>query len=189
MRLMQLGAGFDGNAVSTFLNRTIFSITGSELPAEYIDILVLRSAGIVADRGLLALLAGTIVMCAFRITRSWIPLAYVGLFSFLVFIFGDIPFGGLYFNGDVLFALFSGGTIAAAFILMPDPATGAKSQIGILISTLCAALLTWVFRYCAFEIYGAFFAVALVNSFIPLLRFFESRIFYTRKNKIQGGMS
>jgi electron transport complex protein RnfD len=193
MALIQSAAGHSvlggagSNAVSSFLNKTVFSLTGSELPAEYIDLLALRSAGIIADRGLLLLLAGTIVMCAFKITRSWIPLAYVGFFGFLVYIFGDLPFGGLYGNGDVLLALFSGGTVAAAFILIVDPATGAKSQIGMLISTLCAALLTWVFRYCAFEIYGAFFAVALVNSFTPLLGFFERRFFYNRK--ITGGSS
>jgi len=174
-------------SVSAFLNNTVFSLTGSELPAEYIDLLISRSPGIIADRGLLALLAGTIIITAFRITRSWIPFAYLGLFSCLVFVFGDLPFEGQLFGGDLLFALFSGGTIAAAFLLVSEPATGAKSQLGMLAASFCAAFLTWVFRYSYFEVYGAFFAVALVNSLTPLLRFLEVGLFYSRNIKTQGG--
>jgi len=174
-------------SVSAFLNKTVFSLSGSELPAEYLDLLFSRSPGIIADRGLLALLAGTIIITAFKITRSWIPLAYTAFFGLLVYVFGDLPFEGVLFKGDLLFSLFSGGTIAAAFILMPDPASGARSQIGILAAALCAAFLTWLFRYCHFEIYGAFFAVALVNAFTPLLRLLEGRFFYSRKIKTQGG--
>ena len=175
-----IGTALDG-IVRNFLNDSVFSISGSELPAGYIDLLILRSPGIIADRGLLALLVGTIIIGAFRISRPWIPIAYVGFFSLLVLAFGDLPFEGMLFKGDLLMALFSGGTVAAAFILVSDPATGAKSGIGILAGTLCAALLTWVFRYSHFEAYGAFFAIALVNSFTPLLRFCESKFFYSRK--------
>ena len=190
MKLLLMNAepastALDG-AVSSFLNRTIFSLTGSELPSGYIDLLIQRAPGIIADRGLLALLAGTIIITAFKITRSWIPLAYLGFYSLLVFVFGDLQFEGFFFRGDLLFSLFSGGVIAAAFILIAEPATGAKSQIGMLIAALCAALLSWIFRYNCFEVYGAFFAVALVNSFTPLLRFFEIRLFYFRKTKIPG---
>ena len=175
-------------SVSSFLNSTIFAWTGAELPAGYIGLLVSRSSGIIADRGLLALLCGTIIITAFKITRSWIPLAYLGFYGLLVFVNGDLPFEGLYFNGDILFSLLSGGTIAAAFILISDPATGAKTQIGILFGALCAALLTWIFRYIHFEIYGAFFAVALVNSWTVLFRFIEGRLFYSKKTKIRGGL-
>jgi electron transport complex protein RnfD len=96
------------NTVSSFLNRTVFSIFGSELPFGYIDLLIPRSPGIIADRGLLALLAGTVIISAYRIARSWIPLVYMGFYGVLVFVFGDLQFMGDYFRGDLLFALLSG---------------------------------------------------------------------------------
>ena len=182
MKLMAMRSSLD-SAVSSFLNSTVFSATGSELPAGYIDLLIFRQPGIIADRGLLALLAGTILISAFKITRSWIPLAYLAFYGFLVFIFGSLPFEGVFFKGDILLALFSGGTMAAAFILVSDPATGAKSQAGILFAVLCAALLSWIFRYIHFEVYGAFFAVALINSFTPMFRYFENLLFYSHKAK------
>ncbi|MDR2134411.1 MAG: RnfABCDGE type electron transport complex subunit D [Treponema sp.] len=184
------GAGdFSGGAldarVSAFLNDTVFSFFGAELPSGYIDLLVSGGApGIIADRGILALLLGTLVITALEVSRSWIPAAYLGLFGILVRVFGDLPFEGLLFNGDVLFAFFSGATLAAAFILMADPVTSAKSRAGILFTVLLGAFLSWVFRYRGLEFYGAFFAAALVNALTPLIRSFEGKWFYSRKQRV-----
>jgi electron transport complex protein RnfD len=185
------GAGnFSGNAgsldmtISSFLNNTFFSFFGAELPPGYIDLLVSGGApGIIADRGILALLLGTIVITALQVSRSWIPAAYLGLFGILVRIFGDLPFEGLLFNGDVLFAFFSGATLIAAFVLMAEPVTGAKSKAGILFTVLLGAFLSWVFRYKGLEFYGAFFAAALVNALTPAIRSFEGKWFYSRKER------
>jgi electron transport complex protein RnfD len=172
------------SSVSSFLNNTVFSFMGAELPAGYIDLLVSNNPGIIADRGLLALLAGTLIISASQVSRSWIPAAYLGLFGLLTWIFGDLPFSGFLWNGDVLFALFSGGTIAAAFILAAEPATGAKSKPGILCASLLGAFLSWLFRFRGFEFYGAFFAAALVNGLTPLIRLMEASLFYSQKRRL-----
>ena len=188
MKLLQLngvGTSLD-SIVSTFLNNRIFSIVGAQLPSGYIDLLISRSPGIIADRGLLALLAGTIIITAFRINRSWIPLAFLGIFGILVYSFGDLPFNNTFRGGDVLFALFSGGTITGAFILSSDPVTGAKSSAGVLAGVILSGFLSWIFRYCGYETYGVFYAIALVNALTPVLRFFEGRFFYSHRLKIRG---
>jgi electron transport complex protein RnfD len=165
-------------AVRGFFNSRIFSAAGAELPPGYIDLLVSRSPGIIADRGLLALLAGTIVIAAFQARRAWIPAVFLGVFGVLVRAFGALPYGGLPGQGDVLFAFFSGGTFAAAFLLAADPATGAKSNAGVLAAVILAGILAWFFRCRGLEPYGAFFAVALVNALSPLIRSLERRLFY-----------
>ncbi|GHV80135.1 hypothetical protein AGMMS49944_19260 [Spirochaetia bacterium] len=154
---------------TSLLNRTIFSLTGSELPGGYINLLAYSGPGIIADRGLLALLFGTIIMTAGQASRFWIPLAYLGMYSLLVRFFG---------GGDILFGLFSGGTLAAAFILMADPSTGPKSSPGMVIAALLGGALSFVFRYAGHEPYGAFFAVALLNAFSPLFRYVETRFLF-----------
>lgn len=193
MRLLQaseaaaaFGTALDGS-VSGFLNNMFFSLVKAELPQGYVDLLISRFPGIIADRGLLALLVGTVIITAFGIGRSWLPVAYLGTFGVFVYIFGDLPFGGLLFDGDVLFALFSGGTIVAAFMLAAYPVSGAKSFAGVLAGAVTGGFLSWVFRYAGFEIYGAFFAIALVNALNPVLRFLEARIFFSQKPKTQGG--
>jgi electron transport complex protein RnfD len=170
-------SALDGT-IRTFFNTRIFSIAGAELPPGYIDLLVPRTPGIIADRGLLALLLGTIVITVFRSVRAWIPVLYLGVFALLVRIFGALPFGGPPGGGDVLFGLFSGGTCAAAFLLAADPATGAKSNAGTAGLVISGALLSWFFRYQGLDPYGAFLALVLMNAFTPLVRSFEARCFY-----------
>jgi electron transport complex protein RnfD len=167
--------------VRDFFNSRIFSLAGVELPAGYIDLLVSRSPGIIADRGLLALLAGTIVIAASQASRAWIPAVFLGVFGVLIRAFGVLPYGGLPGQGDILFAFFSGGTFAAAFLLAADPATGAKSNAGVLAAVILAAILAWFFRCQGLEPYGAFFAVALVNALCPLIRSLERRFFYVSR--------
>jgi Na+-translocating ferredoxin:NAD+ oxidoreductase subunit D len=167
-----------GDALRSLLNRTIFSIPGVELPAGYLNLFTSRFPGIIADRGVFALLLGTIIMTASQVTRSWIPAVYLAVFGILVRFAGALPFGSGYWNGDVIFALCSGGTLVAAFFLAADPATGAKSNIGIFFATLAAGCIAFVFRWFGNEPYGAISTVVVLNAMLPMFRVLESRQLY-----------
>jgi electron transport complex protein RnfD len=166
--------------IRAFLNARFFSAAGAELPPGYLDFLVSRTPGIIADRGLLALLLGTVIISVSQSGRAWVSAVYLGVFGLLVRIFGALPYGGLAGGGDILFGLFSGGTFAAAFLLAADPATGAKSHAGAAGLAVLGALLTWFFRYQGLDPYGAFLAVALMNAFTPLIRRFEAWCFFRK---------
>jgi electron transport complex protein RnfD len=171
-------------AVRNLLNNTIFSITGAELPGGYIDLFVSSAEGIIADRGLGALLLGAVIITASQVSRSWIPAVYLGAYGVFIRIFGALPFGGNFGGGDILFGFLSGGTMAAAFLLTADPATGAKSVPGVLVVSLLAGILSYLFRYLGAEPYGAFYAVALLNAALPLIRRIESRKFYEKRRPL-----
>jgi electron transport complex protein RnfD len=172
------GGGTGLDTLTSFLNARVFSFTGSELPGAYLDRLFSTDPGIIADRGLCALLLGTIVITAFQANRAWIPAVYLGVYALLVRAFGALAAGGALGDGDILFAFSSGGTIAAAFLLSADPATGAKSDPGMLAAVILGAVLSFLFRYSGGEPYGAFFAIALLNALMPLIRSIEIRQLY-----------
>jgi electron transport complex protein RnfD len=174
-----LVSAFD-TAARSFLNNTVFSLSGAELPGGYMDLLSSPAPGIIADRGLLAFLLGTIIITAARTNRSWIPALYLGIYGIMVRLFGALPYGGGMGNGDLLFGLFSGGTMAGAFILAADPATGAKSNGGIAFAALLGGLLAYLFRYPGGEPYGMISALVLVNGLFPLVRTFEYHALYRR---------
>ncbi|MDR1987174.1 MAG: RnfABCDGE type electron transport complex subunit D [Treponema sp.] len=164
--------------VQSFLNSRLFSIIGIELPDGYIEFFNSSGIGIIADRGVFALLLGTIIITASQISRSWVPAVYLGVYGLLIRLFGALPFGGALGNGDIFFGFFSGGTMVAAFLLIADPATGPKSNWGALLMAAGAGGLTFIFRYHGLEAYGAFVAVGMINALVPLMRDMESRRFY-----------
>jgi electron transport complex protein RnfD len=159
-----------------FLNRNVFSLIGAELPPGYADLFLGGgTGGIIADRGFPALLLGTILLTAVRVNRAWIPGLYLAVYALLVRSFGAFSTGGGFGEGDILYCLCSGGTLVAAFLVICDPVTGAKTPAGMLLTTTLAAVLTFLFRYPGGELYGAFLAAALINALVPLIRSMEHR--------------
>jgi electron transport complex protein RnfD len=168
------------NFLRTFLNNRVFSLTGAELPGAYIDLFNSPLPGIIIDRGLGALLLGTIIITASQVNRVRISVVFLGVYGFLIRLFGALPYGGGVGNGDILFGFFTGGTMAAAFLLIADPVTGPKSKGGGLICAALAGFFAYLFRYPGDEPYGAFFAVALMNALVPLVRNIETRGLYVK---------
>jgi len=167
--------------VRSILNETVFSFLKIELPSGYLDLFASRFPGIIADRGGLMLLAGTIIITAYQVNRAWIPAVFLAVYCLLMRYAGALPFGGSLWNGDILFALFTGGTLAAAFFLAADPATGAKSNIGIFLASAAAGSISFLLRCFGAEPYGAIYAMLFINAVLPLIRIAESRILYAKR--------
>ena len=153
---------------------------GAGFSGGFMDFLTSPYPGIIADRGSLLLLAGTVIIMVSRVNRFWIPLVYLAVFGVLARFAGALPYGGDVWNGDALFAICSGGTLAAAIFLASDPATGAKSNGGILLAAVAGGVLAFLFRFYGGEPYGAFFAAVFVNAMLPLVRNFERHKLYER---------
>ncbi|MDR1468501.1 MAG: RnfABCDGE type electron transport complex subunit D [Spirochaetaceae bacterium] len=172
------GLSANGEAMSEFLNEHVFALFEVRLPPTYVDLFTLPSAGIIADRGIFALIVGSVIIVSCVTFRGWMPFLYLAAYLFLVRIAG---MGVQEADGDMFYALCSGGTLVTAFYLLSDPVTGSKSNAGSVIYVLAAAVLTFVFRFLHMEFYGAFFAIALLNTMLPILRVLERRILYERR--------
>lgn len=180
-------------AISGFLNKVVFSVFHAELPSAYIDLFSLQTPGIIADRAVLALVVVTSLVAAFQISHSWMSIVYLAVYGFLIRLAGCMQTEGLWWSGDILFGFLSGGTLVAAFILIADPSSGARSAAGNAIVAVSAAIFSFAFRFPGGCFYGCFFAVAVVNALTPILCQFERRSFYKRlafhKNGAKGGGS
>jgi len=176
------GSAMD-NSVSGFLNNTILSLFKARLPSGYIELLFPASSGFITDRGLFALLIGTIIITAFGIGRGWVSLVFLAVYGFLIRLAG----GHELWTGDILYGFFSGGTIAAAFILCAEPASGARLKPGILFNVILSAVLSWFFRYKCLDYSGCITALALVNCVTPIVRYLEDKLFLPGKTLINNG--
>ena len=169
-------------SISSFLNNTIFTYTGTALPQGYLALLSPSGPGIIADRGLLFFLLGIVFISATKCFRFWLPAGFLFIYLLLVRIFGALSFGGGFWEGDIIFTLLSGGTLAAAFILVSDPATGPKTTSGYAVYIILAALFTFLFRYPGLDPYGVVTAILLANTLVPLIQKIEN-IYYFEKRK------
>ncbi|MDR0312880.1 MAG: RnfABCDGE type electron transport complex subunit D [Treponema sp.] len=174
-------AGFLENTLLPFLDKTVFSMFKVELPVFYLDIFSSQQPGIIADRGILGLLIGTILIIAFRAGRSWISAVWLLVFVFFTRMSGANGSG--LWEGDMLFSLCTGGTLAAAFILAADPATNSKSNWCILGTAALGGFLAWLFRFPGSEPYGAVYSIVVINAFLPIVRNLENHLLY-RNRKI-----
>jgi electron transport complex protein RnfD len=172
------------SSVTEVMNSSIFSLAGVQLPLGYIDLLFYSGPGLIVDRGLIALLLGTVVIIAIGISRGWIPVAFLAVYGFFIRLAGDET--GALWNGDMLYGFFSGGTIAAAFILAAEPASGAKLRSGVVMAVILGALLSWFFRYKCMDYTGCFIALAVVNFITPLIRLAEEKLFLNRNKKVKA---
>jgi electron transport complex protein RnfD len=173
-------SSLDGR-LGSFLNNTVFSFTGTQLPEGYLSFFTYPGPGIIADRGLFFLVLGILALAASQSFRFWIPIVFLAVYSLLVSIFGALPFGGTLGNGDILFGLLSGGILAAAFILVTEPASGPKSAPGICVYVSLTACFAFIFRFPGHEPYGVVAAVLLGNALVPLIRRIENGFFYEKR--------
>ncbi|MDR2181978.1 MAG: RnfABCDGE type electron transport complex subunit D [Treponema sp.] len=170
-----------GRVLGGFLNNTVFAFSGVRLPQGYLSLFSPPGPGLIADRGLLFLLLGTMLLAASQSFRFWLPLVFLFVSSLLIWIFGALPFGGPPAGGDILFGLLSGGIPVIAFILITDPATGPKSTPGYLVFAVFVAVLAFLFRYPAMDPYGGVPAVLAGNAVVPLIRRIENKLSYDRR--------
>ena len=160
--------------VRPFLNNTVFSFLGIELPASYMNLFANTHPGIIADRGIPMLIFGAILIIAFKISRSYVPVIWLAIFAFFTWMTGAIPFGSFprgqgFWKGDILFTFLTGGTLASAFILASDPATSAKSIWLVIVSAAVGGFFAWLLRFPGSEPFGAIFSVVIINSLLPVV--------------------
>ncbi|GMO47142.1 MAG: hypothetical protein Ta2B_29100 [Termitinemataceae bacterium] len=168
--------------ITSFINEYILSIFKVEYPAFYLDFYNAQFNGIIADRGVYALLICSIVLLVFGVSRYLYSAVYLALYLFMIEVFGGLPFSGKLLDGDMIFGLLTGGTVVAAFFLLSEPSTSPKTSAGKYIIAILAALLSFFFRYVKNEQLGAIFAIAVINLLVPLIRSIESAHFFKKDN-------
>lgn len=165
-------------AVADWLNSNLLSRFGAELPSGYLDLLSSSRPGLVGDRGVGALLAGTIAMIAFGILPAAVPFAFLASYGVASRVWGGLPFGGGLMMGDALYALLTGGSLAAAFFLAGDPATGPKSRAATIMGAAATGAAAFALRFAAGDPFGVILSASLANLAVPFVRIVERKAFY-----------
>lgn len=138
----------------------------------YWELFVGRSAGSLGETSVLALLLGAAYLLYKRYITWHIPISYLATVAVVAWIFGgkDPETGKLiWFAGDPLIHLLSGGLMLGAFFMATDYVTVPSVRKGQIIFGIGCGLITMLIRLKGGFPEGVMFAILLMNCFAPYI--------------------
>ncbi|MBN2051015.1 MAG: RnfABCDGE type electron transport complex subunit D [Spirochaetales bacterium] len=151
--------------VTAFLNDTF----GFSLSNGYVDQFVGNIPGCIGEVSALFLILGAVVLFIRKIITWEIPVFYLGSFSLLMWIFGGTAGGQGFFQGDVLFHLFTGGLMLGAFYMATDMVTSPVTRKGMMIFGLGCGFFTFLIRRYGSFPEGVSLAIIFMNILVPMI--------------------
>lgn len=122
-----------------------------------------------------AYLLGGVWLLWRRVIGWRLPLSYIGALAFAASV-AYVADPDL--HRGMIFHLFAGGAMLAAFFVVTDPVSSATTPKGMLIFGLGAGLLTYLIREYGTYPDGVAFSVVIMNSLAPLIdRFTQPRLY------------
>jgi electron transport complex protein RnfD len=147
----------------------------------YWDLFMGHSAGSLGETSVIALLLGGAFLLYKRYITWHIPFSFLGTVAVLAWIFGGSdPETGkfVWFAGDPLIHLLSGGLMLGAFFMATDYVTVPSVRKGQIVFGIGCGLITMLIRLKGGFPEGVMFAILLMNCFAPLIdRGFKSKTF------------
>ncbi|MBQ0165983.1 MAG: RnfABCDGE type electron transport complex subunit D [Treponema sp.] len=178
---------FDAD-VTSFLNTKLFHYAGVVLPDGYVSLFWDTGNCIPALRFNLLTLLSTIYLISFNLTEWLIPFVYLFTYSLAVRIFGLVPYGNIWFEGDIILALCTSGTFVAAFFILPWGGTTPMTIVGKCIYSALAGIFAFLLNGCGTGNIGTMFVILIVNIFSPVIQLIEDWIilfFINKKQKVE----
>lgn len=150
----------------------------------YFDAFFGFKGGCIGEISAFLLLLGGLFLLAKKIIRWEIPVAFIGMFALLVWIFGGLRAGTGFFSGDPLYQVLTGGLMLGAFFMATDMVTSPFRSGSMLLFGAGCGLLTFLIRFYGSFPEGVSLAIVFMNLTVPMLdRLFIPRRFGIRRKK------
>jgi electron transport complex protein RnfD len=147
----------------------VFAPIARLFPPGYGDLFIGNIPGCIGEVSALLLILGSIYLFVKKIITWEVPVAYLGSFALLVWVFAGRRFGGGFFTGDVLFHLFAGGLMLGVLYMATDMVTSPLTRKGMLIFGVGAGFLTFIIRVYGSYPEGVSLAIIVMNMFVPMI--------------------
>ena len=176
---IRAGAWYSLKSVDAVSSATPLTMVHTETAPSIWALFIGKTAGCIGEVCVLALLLGALYLMIRHVIRPWIPLAYLGTFLILVFLFGHVnvfdfritdlttlkAWTDLFY--ECVYMLFSGGLVLGAFFMATDYVTSPLTVKGKLLFGLGCGILTFLIRYYGNMAEGVSFSIILMNILTP----------------------
>ena len=175
-------AAFDSSVTET-LNNAIFSLFKVSIPDGYASLFWDTHSVIPAFRFNLVTLVSSIVLFSMDGMKIVISSFFLAVYLLLIRFVSPVFFQGIPFQGDMLLALLTGGTLFTATFVLNWYGTVPSSLNGKIIYGILAGTAAFFIAGCGTSPAGMAFTVLLINFASILIQFYEndSNIRHTKK--------
>lgn len=163
------------SAVTAFLNKTVFKIFGLSIPDGYVSMFWDCKSIIPAFRFNLITLISSIILISLEMIDVIIPFTFVTVYALLVRFLGPVVVSGVPFQGDILLALLTSGTLFSTIYLLQWYGTTPITNTGKFIYAIIAALVAFLLMGCGTSPTGYIFMVLIMNVISPIIEIVESK--------------
>ena len=132
---------------------------------QLMDMFIGKTPGTIGETSALCLLIGGAILVVTKVISLRIPVAYLGSFAVLMFLFGQRAFDPTY----VAAQLMAGGIMFGAWFMATDYATTPITKNGQILFGICCGVLTFLFRTIGGTPEGVSYAIILSNLLVPLI--------------------
>ena len=172
-------------AVTSALNSLLLHGVGVTLPEGYISLFLNSTSSIPAFRYNIVTLMSSIILFSIRVADYILPAFFLTTYAILVWTFGMVPVSNIYFTGDILSAVLTGGVLFAAFFVMTEPASSPKTKYGKAMSGFFTGLFAFFICAHGASPAGIFFAIILSNVISPLIEKLEVKIQAKKRSRYE----
>ena len=169
----------DASTTATPLGILKHLTTENSVVTDYWNLFIGNIGGSMGETSSLALLIGFVWLLKERIIKWYIPVFFVGSFTFLMFVTYLITGSAHY---DVLTHVLSGGLLLGAVFMATDYTTSPMSRNGQIIFAVGCGVLTYIIRTFSSYPEGVSFAILMMNAFVPLIdKYCPQYVYGTRR--------
>jgi len=161
--------------ITDFLNKTVFSLFGVNVPSGYVSLFWDNGAAIPAFRFNFVTLVSSIILISFDMIDIIIPLCFVTVYSLLVKFVSPVMIGGLPYQGDIILALLTSGTLFCTLFVLQWYGTTPVTRIGKVVYGLLSGIIGFLILGCGTSPIGYVFIVLIMNTISPLIHVIESK--------------
>lgn len=162
-------------SVTEFLNRTIFKFAGISIPEGYISLFWDNGSAIPAFRFNLITLISSIVLISFDFIQILVPSVFLLVYGILVRFLSPVFTGGTPFQGDILLAFLTSGTLFCTLYILQWYGTLPISFWGKVLYGFMAGVSAFMIMGAGVSSVGYVMMVLVVNIISPCIQFAEDK--------------
>lgn len=161
-------------SITNFLNKRLFALFEVSIPEGYFSLLWDSHVSIPAFRFNLLTLLASIILLGTDVLNPIIPLVFIFTYAFLVKFLAPVFYGGSLFQGDIILALFTSGTLFYSFFLLQWHGTTPFTNRGKWIYAVFAGVLAFFILGIGLSPAGFAFVILVVNVFSLMIQSVEN---------------